>query len=126
MALMQILDDLLEHIKQVESETMALSRDAQLRLTAFIDAAQLVPDDATLEAMQYQDIVSQQLGATVETIESIQASLRECGGEIACCDDTRLGSCEAELAAALARAQEKRLAFGGKMHHDEDAGIEFF
>ena len=126
MALMQILDDLLEHIKQVESETMTLSRDAQLRLTAFIDAAQLQLDDATLEAMQYQDIVSQQLGATVETIESIQASLRECGGEIACRDDAQRESCAAQLAAALALAQEKRLAFGGKMHHGEDAGIEFF
>lgn len=126
MRLMQTLEGLLEHIKQVESETMVLSREAQAQFNVLIEKAQVTPDDATLEAMQSQDIVSQQLSATVEAIASATACLHECAGIMECRDTAVLMRCEEALEAALETARQKHLAFAGKTHGDDDAGIEFF
>jgi hypothetical protein len=123
MLFMQTLDDLLGHICQVESETVEQSREAYLRMHAFIEREGLVPDDATLEAMQYQDIVSQQLGATIEAI----GSLRECLKEVCTTAEPSVADRSVErLAATLEQARERHAGFGGKRHHDDDAGIEFF
>ena len=62
------LNELLEHIKQVEKDTINISMEAQMKLSAFMEKKNIELDDDAAEALQYQDIVSQQLSATIEAI----------------------------------------------------------
>jgi two-component sensor histidine kinase len=130
MMFIRTLNELLDHIKKVESETMELSKDSQMRITSFIEKHGLTPDDETLEAMQYQDIISQQLSATIEAIESVQQHLNYLDHAMQKDDEIAMGSIQKmhdKLTVALDRAQQKHSGFGGKVHHDDDDdGIEFF
>lgn len=129
MMFLNTLNTLLEHIKAVESETIDLTKEAQLRMVRLIEKNGITPDDETLEAMQYQDIIAQQLGATMEAIESVQAHVQyflhalNQDDTIAC---ESMNKMESKLTMALDKAREKRAAFGGKLHHEADNGIEFF
>lgn len=119
------LDRLLGHIIEVETEMIALSGESHRRITQWIRENGLNVSDTALEALQYQDILSQQLGATIEAIEGIRIHL----GEIACASasegsDTAFESMDAKLAEVLGKAQEKREAFSGRSEHEEE--IEFF
>ncbi|MDD2828702.1 MAG: hypothetical protein PHW18_03930 [Sulfuricurvum sp.] len=121
---LDLLDEALEHIKSVESETIELTRIAELSIVRYIEKNGLTLDDETLEAMQYQDIVSQQLHATIEMIENIQnliRTLRENEGSGLEC----LSAIEEELSSVLQQAREKHSAFSGKFEHHDD-GVEFF
>ena len=60
MQFVQTLNGLLEHVKKVERETIALTKDGQLQLVKFIEKNSLRLDDETLEVMQYQDIIAQE------------------------------------------------------------------
>ncbi|MDX1294877.1 MAG: hypothetical protein R3302_01335 [Sulfurimonadaceae bacterium] len=129
MMFINTLNELLDHIKKVETEAMELSKDSQMRITAFIEKHNLQPDDDTLEAMQYQDIISQQLSATIEAIESVQKHLNYLDHAMNEDDQVAMESIQKmhdKLTVALDRAQQKHSGFGGKMHHGDDDGIEFF
>lgn len=123
------LDELLEHIKKVEGETIDLTKEAQLRMVRFIEKNKLPLDDETLEAMQYQDIISQQLSATIEAIENVQSHLQSLTKSLRE-DDTvameGIKQMHESFNSALERAKVKREAFGGKLQHGDDDGIEFF
>lgn len=128
MQFLNTLDGLLEHIKDVETETIHLTRESQMRLVKFIEEKGLKLDDETLEAMQYQDIISQQLSATIEAIESAQQHLKHFKEAMEEDDAIMMQSIQemhSKLNGALERAKEKHSAFGGKLQHDDD-GIEFF
>lgn len=129
MQFLHTLDGLLEHIKQVEGETIELSKKAQLQMIRFIEQQGLTLDDETLEVMQYQDIIAQQLGATIEAIENAQTHLQSFTRSFSE-DDTlatqNLEKMQSKLTSALERAKEKHSAFGGKIQHQDDDGIEFF
>jgi polyribonucleotide nucleotidyltransferase len=119
MQFVQTLNRLLDHIKTVERETIDLTREGQLQLVKFIEKSSLRLDDEMLEVMQYQDIIAQQLSATIEAIETMQAHLDD--------KEVRLDEMDDKLSSVLKRAQEKHSAFGGKtQHHDFDDGVEFF
>jgi predicted adenine nucleotide alpha hydrolase (AANH) superfamily ATPase len=126
MVFIETLKQLLDHVKMVETEAMELSKDSQMRITAFIEKHNLHPDDETLEAMQYQDIISQQLSATVEAIEGMQEYLDHFNVALKTEDEKGVEAAVEKLEHALARAKEKHSGFGGKMHHGDDDGIEFF
>lgn len=129
MQFLNTLDGLLDHIKSVERETIELTKDAHLRMAGFIQAHKLTPDDALLEAMQYQDIIAQQLSATIEAIESVQGHLQNFSRALEEDDviaTESIGRMHEKLNGALEIAQQKHSAFGGKLHHDENDGIEFF
>lgn len=129
MQFLHTLDGLLEHIKTVESQTIELTKEAQLRMVRFIEKQGLVLDDETLEAMQYQDIIAQQLGATIEAINNAQTHLDYFLRAFSEDDSLAVRSLEKmqeKLTSALERAKEKHLAFGGKIQHQDDDGIEFF
>ena len=129
MQFLQALNGLLEHIKTVERETIELTRDGQLQVVRFIEKNSLHLDDETLEVMQYQDIIAQQLGATIEAIESAQKHLQYFTRAFSEDDSLAAENLEkmhGKLTSALDRAREKHSAFGGKIQHQDDDGIEFF
>lgn len=129
MQFLHTLDGLLSHIKAVEHETIELTKEAHLRMARFIQNNGLTPDDAVMEAMQYQDIIAQQLGATIEAIENVQGHLQHFARTLSEDDTTVTESIERmheKLNSALEKAQQKYSAFGGKFHTDEDDGVEFF
>ncbi|MCK9371845.1 MAG: hypothetical protein M0P91_01500 [Sulfuricurvum sp.] len=128
MMFLHTLDTLLEHIKSVESETIDLTKKAQLKFVQLIERNGILPDDETLETMQYQDIISQQLSATIEAIESVQENIKHFLRSLSESDaDTAesIDKMESRLTGALEKAKERHSAFGGKLHQD-DNGIEFF
>lgn len=129
MQFLHTLDGLLEHIKSVEGETIKLTKEAQLRMIRFIEKQGLVLDDETLEAVQYQDIIAQQLSATIEAIEHVQTHLEYFTRAFNEDDSLAVESLEKmqdKLTSALDQAREKHSAFGGKIQHQDDDGIEFF
>lgn len=129
MRFLNTLDGLLEHIKSVENETIDLTREGQLRIVRFLEKHKLVLDDDTMEAMQYQDIIAQQLSATIEAIENAQTHLRFFTRAFSEDDLMAVESIEKmhnKLTSALDTAKQKHSAYGGKLQHDTDDGIEFF
>lgn len=124
------LDNLLDHIKQVEADTINISKEAQMKITAFLERNKIEIDDEATEALQYQDIVSQQLNATIEAIESVQQSLQQFSKSFQ--EDAQKANDSSEklskkLTSVLADARAKKEAFSG---HVKDTGeeheIEFF
>lgn len=130
MQFLHTLDGLLEHVKTVERETIGLTQEAQLRFVRFLDKNSVTVDDATLEAMQYQDIIAQQLGATIEAIESAQEHIQyfiHAFNEDDALAAHSIEKMQGRLTDALERAKEKHCAFSGKVNcEDDDDGIEFF
>jgi len=122
------LTQLLAHVKQVESEMITLSADSVNTFSDLVNKHQIPLDDRAIEAMQFQDIVTQQLGATIEAMEAFEMALGhiqtlECGK-----DETIqnvLAQTQSSMETALADAKDKSDRFSGKLHHaNED--IEFF
>jgi hypothetical protein len=77
---------------------------------------------------KYQDIIAQQLSATIEAIENAQTHLRFFTRAFSEDDLMAVESIEKmhnKLTAALDTAKQKHGAYGGKLQHDDD-GIEFF
>jgi uncharacterized damage-inducible protein DinB len=126
----QTLNDLLEHIKQVELDTITLSQEAQLKISNFIEKNKLELDDEAAEALQYQDIVSQQLSATIEAIETVQTTLKVYAhnfNEDEKVADSSIAILRKKLDGVLDTAKAKKEAFSGhtKSNNDEHE-IEFF
>ncbi len=128
MVLTDRVDELLEHIKTVETETIELTRVAQVQVAAFIESKDLVLDDDTLEVMQYQDIISQQLSATIEAIESVQSGISEFEHSLTKEVSTQtLDAMSERLRRVIEHAKERYSAFSGKTADgSDDDGIEFF
>lgn len=130
MQFLQTLNELLEHVKNVERETISLTQEAQLRMIRFLEKNNLQVDDETLESMQYQDIISQQLSATIEAIENAQEHIHYFVHAFNQDDAIAVQSIEkmhGKLTHALDKAKEKHSAFSGKINStDDDDGIEFF
>ena len=124
------LNDLLEHIKQVEKDTITISEEAQMKLSSFIERNNIEIDDEAAEAMQYQDIVSQQLSATIEAIELVQKNLQIFShtfkqDEILA--DESVITLGTEMDSILEQAKAKKAAFSGHIKDKSDEHeIEFF
>ena len=124
------INELLSHIKDVEEDTIEMSKDSMLILSKFIEKNNIELDVDAIKALQYQDIISQQLSATIEAIESIQKSILIF--ENAYDSDERIASnsidkLHSKLAKTLQKARDKKEAFSGKLgHKDESDEIEFF
>jgi len=124
------LYELLEHIKEVEQDTINLSKEAQMKLSTFIEKKNIELDDDAAEALQYQDIVSQQLSATIEAIELVQQNLQmfshtfKTDEKIA---DDSIVKLRAKMNTVLDEARAKKEAFSGHLKSQTDeSDIEFF
>lgn len=129
MASVNTLDRLLGHVIEVETEMIELSGESHRRISEWMQTAGAKVSDDVLEAMQYQDILSQQLSATIEAVESIRAHLSQmfdCSVKNSAEVIEVIESIDARLVEVLEKAEQKRQAFRGKVHHDVDEGIEFF
>ncbi len=130
MKLLQSVEALLEHVKLVEEDTIELSRKSLLNLSNFLEAQGIEIDDSVAEALQYQDIIAQQLTATIEAIESVQKSILQFSHAFREDEKIAVSSMEilqSRLGSALERAKEKRQAFSGNVNHEnDDDAVEFF
>lgn len=124
------LNELLEHIKQVEQDTINISKEAQMKLSAFIERNEIQIDDEAAEALQYQDIVSQQLSATIEAIELVQKNLQMFAHTFK--EDEKIADesvlkLRSKMNAVLLQARAKKDAFSGHVKDSSDEHeIEFF
>lgn len=123
--------EILEHIKDVQSSVIELSKESMVDVSSFLNEKKITPDTRVLNAIQYQDIISQQLNATIEAINSIDKNinfylraLRE--------DSTIISDgfekLQSKLNKSLKEAKNKKDAFSGKTldNSNENEEIEFF
>jgi len=123
------LYELLDHIKEVEKQTIELSRSSTLKLSNFIEEKGIEVDENVADALQYQDIISQQLSATIDAINYVQGNLKLF--ETTLNNDENIvnqsiDKLHDKLQKTLAQAKEKQDAFSGKLAHAEEDEIEFF
>jgi hypothetical protein len=118
--LLNSIEQILEHIKSVEQDSISLSKDSLIKVSSFLEKNSIEIDDDVAQALQYQDIISQRLGATIEAIENMQENLRRFG------DDQNLDSLQIRLEEILKRAKDTDEAFSGNVNHSSDSEIEFF
>ena len=124
------LHELLEHIKQVELDTINISKESQMKLSSFMEKNGMKLDDEAAEAMQYQGIISQQLSATIEAIEFVQKNLQMFSHSVK--EDEKIADASVvklrtKLGSVLEEAKAKKAAFSGHIQDRSDEhDIEFF
>ena len=131
MVILNSVDELLQHIKDVQSDVIELSNDSLLKMSSFIEKNSLEIDEDISTALQYQDIITQQLNASIEAITSMQKSMQvfthayEIDENLA---NESLSKLQEKLTATLQEAKDKKNRFSGKSAHDsvETDEIEFF
>jgi predicted RNA-binding protein with EMAP domain len=124
------VDELLEHIKDVQVDVIELSNDSLMKMSAFMEKNSLEIDEDISIAFQYQDIITQQLNATIEAIDSMRNSIEifshayQSDESLAAQSILKL---QEKLNATLQDAKDKKSRFSGKFaqsHADDE--IEFF
>ena len=123
MIVLNSVDSLLEHIKEVQEDVVGLSNDSLLKMSNYIENHNLEVDDDISTALQYQDIITQQLSATIEAIDSMKSSMKRFVHAYEQ-DETlakeSMGKLEEKLNTTLAEAKDKK-------HDDVQVDeIEFF
>ena len=129
MNMLNSINELLSHIKEVELDTIQMSQDSMIILSEFIEKNNIELDDNAVKSLQYQDIISQQLTATIEAIQSVQKSIEIF--ENAYKSDEQMASDSFEklhlkLFKAVDKAKDRREAFSGKLGSQDQDEIEFF
>ena len=130
MLILESVDSLLEHIEDVQKDVTSLSNDSLMKMSTYIEKHQLEVDEDISTALQYQDIITQQLNATIEAIESMRISIKrfshafEVDETLAQDSMTKL---KEKLNTTLEEAKDKKNRFSGKTSDNEvDDEIEFF
>ena len=130
--MMQILhsvDELLEHIKTVQEDVIKLSHDSLMNITRYIENNKLSADEDIATALQYQDIITQQLSATIEAIESMRSSIDIFSHAYKSDEDLAtksIAKLQEKLNITLQEAKEKKERFSGRTDAGADDEIEFF
>ena len=123
------LKELLEHIKEVQLDTINLSQESTMILGRFIEENNIELDENAATSLQLQDIISQQLSATIEAINSIQTSIEIFENAYSSDEKVVSGSMaklQEKLKGTLEDARLKREAYSGKLRHKDEDEIEFF
>jgi len=131
MLILNSVNDLLEHIKDVQEGVKSLSSDSLMKMNNFIEKNALEVDDDIAAAFQYQDIITQQLDASLEAILSMQNSIKVFSHAFKSDEDLANGSMQKlqdKLNIALKEAKEKKERFAGKTeaNKSDTDEIEFF
>jgi len=131
MVILNSVDELLKHIKEVQLDVITLSNDSLLKMSDFIEKNSIEIDEDLSTALQYQDIITQQLNATIEAIDSMQQSMQRFNH--AYISDENLANesmskLQEKLRITLEEAKEKKDRFSGKTADNsaETDEIEFF
>ena len=131
MLILNSIEEMLSHIKDVQKDVINLSGEASLIVTHFIEKNSLDIDENVAKALQYQDIITQQLNATIEAIESIEVYIQQFTHAYHT-DETlafeNMKKLQAKLNQALEEAKDKKDRFIGKLHdaNVQNDEIEFF
>ncbi len=123
------ISSLLEHIKEVEQEIVELSQNSTLVIGEFLEKKSIEPDEDLAQALQRQDMISQQLSATIEVIEKAKKSIeifQKSGGSDNVSAEKAWEDLDNDLKDALTKAKEKKEAYSGNFHSQDDNEIEFF
>ena len=129
MLMLTSIHELLEHIKEVQLDTIQLSKDSTMILGRIIEDNNIELDENAAASLQFQDIISQQLSATIEAINSVQKSIEIFENAYNSDEKVVSGSMDKlqeKLKASLKDARLKREAFSGKLRHENEDEIEFF
>ena len=130
MMMLDSIDKLLSHIQEVQLDVIELSGESLLKMSGFMQKNGLEIDDDISTALQYQDIITQQLTATIEAIESMKKSIEMFSHAYKSDEGLAQQSIvklQEKLQATLQDAKDKKSRFSGKFDaaHADDA-IEFF
>ena len=130
MLMLDSINDLLSHIKDVQKDVMELSTDSLMNMNKFMEKNGLEIDEELAVAFQYQDIITQQLTATNDAIDSMKKSIAIF--DHAYKSDENLAEqsivkLQEKLHETLRDAKDKKSRFSGKFA-DKNANeeIEFF
>ena len=124
------IDELLSHIKDVQVDVMELSNESLMKMSSFMEKNKLEIDEDISTALQYQDIITQQLTATNEAIDSIKKSIDVFSHAFKSDEglaNESIVKLKEKLNATLQDAKDKKSRFSGKFadeHADDE--IEFF
>ena len=130
MMMLESIEELLNHIKDVQLDVMELSNESLMKMSGFIERNKLEIDEDISTALQYQDIITQQLTATNEAIDSMVKSIDMFSHAFKSDEGLAQQSIvklQEKLQTTLAQAKEKKSRFSGKhaAEHADDE-IEFF
>jgi len=130
MMILDSIDELLEHIKEVQQDVMELSNESLMKMSSFMEKNSLEIDEDISTALQYQDIITQQLTATNEAIDSMKKSIDIFSHAYKSDEglaNESLAKLKEKLNVTLQDAKDKKSRFSGKFateHADDE--IEFF
>ncbi len=131
MVILDSVEELLTHIKEVQIDSIKLSSESLLMISNFIEKNNIEIDDDVATALQYQDIISQQLSAIVEAIDSVESDIDRFNHS----DKTDEGlavesvkKLQEKLSMTIKDAKDKKNRFSGKSAGDKTDfdEIEFF
>ena len=131
MVILNAVDELLEHIKEVQLDVIELSNDSLLKMSNFIEKNNLEIDEDISTSLQYQDIITQQLNASIEAIDSMQSSINRFNHAFESDENLvneSMQKLQEKLSVTLQEAKDKKNRFSGKTA-EQDAStetIEFF
>ena len=131
MLILKSVDELLVHIKNVQEDVISLSNESLMKMSNYIEKNSLEVDDDISTALQYQDIITQQLSATIEAIQSMKNSIDifthayESDESLAADSMNKLHE---KLNLTLQEAKDKKERFSGKSANNsaDTDEIEFF
>ena len=131
MVILNAVDELLEHIKDVQLDVIELSGESLLKMSSYIEKNSLEIDEDISTALQYQDIITQQLNASVEAIESMKSSINRFNHAFESDESLvheNLNKLQEKLTQTLKDAKDKKDRFSGKTaeHEASTDEIEFF
>ncbi len=131
MVILNAVDELLEHIKEVQLDVIELSNDSLLKMSSFIEKNKLEIDEDISTSLQYQDIITQQLNASIEAIDSMKSSINRFNHAYESDENLvneSMQKLQEKLSVTLQEAKDKKNRFSGKTaEHDAPSDeIEFF
>ena len=124
------IDELLVHIKDVQLDVIELSNESLMKMSKYMENNSLEIDEDISTALQYQDIITQQLTATIEAIDSMKKSIdifsHAYKNDEGLANESLLKLKE-KLSVTLQDAKDKKSRFSGKFAQNSvDDEIEFF
>jgi len=130
MVILNAVDELLEHIKEVQQDVISLSSESLLSMSTYIEKNNLEIDENISTSLQYQDIITQQLTASIEAIDSMKVSIKRFNHAFESDENLAnesLSKLQSKLTQTLKDAQDKKARFSGKVANENaDQEIEFF
>jgi hypothetical protein len=113
--------DILRHINDVQKDVKELSERSSVQFFNLMESSGKEIDEETAKAFQYQDIISQQLDAVCEAIDSIEQNISSYISSISEENNTLSHSIEQlseTLNNSLEKAKNKKVAFMGNALSD--------